>query len=345
MARARLTRRFWRWLGRRRWHQWLALGLAVVIVAVAVTIATVKIDPDEPLVTAGPRSEPDAAERAELAARFAPVVRLDSAERFVPIDVASYVSATTLNFRRGNGKLTRVDESPTLESLPEKEGQCQRAAGCVYVLDVRRAEPPDRRASEYRPISERLLTDGAQITVYSRVLRYEATGNYAVQYWFLYLFNHRLNEHESDWEQITIALGPDKEPKKALYSSHATGFVRKWEDVEQVDGHPVVYVSRGSHANYFRAGSHDVTISCPTIGGRRVCIGKRDINDISDGRGRELMPVRDYVVAELPRPKFLGSYGTGNYVAGRRANDVLSDPRTRPAWDNPLARLEKGKPL
>jgi hypothetical protein len=38
---------------------------------------------------------------------------------------------------------------------------------------------------------------------------------------------------------------------------------------------------------------------------------------------------------------FIGGYGSGNYVAGKRhEGDEVTDPRTRdPAWTDPLVRL------
>ena len=38
-------------------------------------------------------------------------------------------------------------------------------------------------------------------------------------------------------------------------------------------------------------------------------------------------------------PVFIGSYGTGNYVVLTRQPSVLSDPRTRALWEDPLRPL------
>jgi hypothetical protein len=87
-------------------------------------------------------------------------------------------------------------------------------------------------------------------------------------------------------------------------------------------------------------------VLCPKFFKRfGVCIEKRDIRDKSDGLGKTLLNEVSYTVTEIPAPVYVGSYGTGNYVSIHRANDMLSDPRRRPAWSNPLARLEKGTPL
>jgi hypothetical protein len=203
------------------------------------------------------------------------------------------------------------------------------------------AEPTHSTYKVYGAINKRLFADGAKMRVYAHVLQYANTGDYSVQYWFLYLFNYRLNRHESDWEQITIQLDKDQHPLSVLYSSHSTGYVRSWDLTERDGDHPVVYVARGSHANYFHAGSHPVTILCHF----RVCFENHGLRDQSNGLGRTLMPGTNYGVTEIPAPLYIGSYGTGNYVGKHRANDLLADPRTRPAWRNPLARLEKGREL
>jgi hypothetical protein len=111
--------------------------------------------------------------------------------------------------------------------------------------------------------------------------------------------------------------------------------------MEHDGNHPIDYVARGSHANYFHAGSHPVTVFC-SFG---VCVEKRDIRDKSNGLGTTLIPGVSYEITEMSTPLYIGSYGTGNYVGRHRANEMLSDPRLRPAWTNPLARLEKGTPL
>src|SRR5665648_456085 len=44
------------------------------------------------------------------------------------------------------------------------------------------------------------------------------------------------------------------DPVQAAYSQHGGGTWRPWDAVEGPNGHPIVYVAAGSHANYFQAG-------------------------------------------------------------------------------------------
>ena len=101
----------------------------------------------------------------------------------------------------------------------------------------------------YRCVGYGRVVDGA-----------DADGNRirALQYWYLYVYNDFRNNHEADWEMVTIELGPDGEPRRAGYSSHHKGFKRQWADIEKVDGHPLVHVALGSHAGYsaYRSGGY-----------------------------------------------------------------------------------------
>jgi len=343
---AERLRRYWASFLRRPWHHKVAILLLLAALVAALVAATVQLvsEPDTGLNVGGPRSEPDPDTRLALETQFAPILKLDSRELLVPIDISSYLSTTTLDERQGK-KLTVLQDSPSLTTLPETEDGCQAAFNCEYVLDVRGVEPTKSRPQDYREIQDKLLANGARLKVYAQVVRYDDSGDYGVQYWFLYIYNYRLNFHESDWEQITVGVDKDGTPKKALYSSHSTGFVRDWGDMEHDGDHPVVYVAVGSHANYFHAGTHAVTVSCPKLFKiRRICIRKRDIRDKSDGKGQLLLPV-NYQVDEFPPQIFVGSYGAWNYVEHQRLRADLLDPRTRPAFINPLARLTKGKPL
>ena len=286
------------------------------------------------------QTEPPLAKRMQLELRFAPVLKLNShpVERFVPIDLAAYVDQTELKERVGSTE-TLIDASPSVATLPSSK--CSLTAGCSYFLDVRGAEPdpPERSELAYHSLQQEAIAHGAREVVYAHVTQYTDSGEYAVQYWFLYFFNYRLNEHESDWEQITIHLSKDADPIDAYYSAHVCGHVRTWNTIEHPDGdHPVDYVAAGSHANYFRPSTPSVALKVVSILGGRRCLLERAFHDIADGRGTELRLDHGYEVDELSGPAFAGSYGSGNYIREtKRRPDVLSDPRTRNEWLDPLA--------
>jgi hypothetical protein len=105
---------------------------------------------------------------------------------------------------------------------------------------------------------------------YGRVVR---QGDWiAVQYWFFYYFNDwrsgffGANDHEADWEMVTVYCYETEDgevrPAWAAYACHdyhGDDLRRRWDDAEElevVDGHPVVYAGAGSHASYFRPGEY-----------------------------------------------------------------------------------------
>jgi hypothetical protein len=127
--------------------------------------------------------------------------------------------------------------------------------------------------------------DPAQPTYHAHVVR---DGGWIVcQYWFFYSFNNwrsgfsGVNEHESDWEQVTVYLdgaGPvDHDglpyPRWVVFSAHdETGddLRRRWDDpdLSLVGGrHPVVFAGAGSHSGAYLAGDYLITVAPPTLGG------------------------------------------------------------------------------
>jgi hypothetical protein len=117
---------------------------------------------------------------------------------------------------------------------------------------------------------------------YGRVVR---DGDWLIcQYWFFYSFNNwrsgfgGVNEHESDWEQVTVFLDGTGEvdddglpaPRWVVFSAHdETGddLRRRWDDPDLtlVDRrHPVVFAGAGSHSGAYLAGDYLISIEPPT---------------------------------------------------------------------------------
>ncbi len=122
-------------------------------------------------------------------------------------------------------------------------------------------------------------------TYYGRVVR---DGDWIIcQYWYFYAFNNwrsafgGVNEHESDWEQVTIYLDGTGEvdadglppARWVVFSAHdETGddLRRRWDDpdLSLVDGrHPEVFAGAGSHSGAYLAGDYLITVPAPTLGG------------------------------------------------------------------------------
>lgn len=79
--------------------------------------------------------------------------------------------------------------------------------------------------------------------------------------------------HEGDWEFVVVEHH-DGAPVSVGMSQHKAGQRAEWATLEHVDGHPVVYVAKGSHALYAIGGHHRTSVSV----------------DAADGRGDEATP-------------------------------------------------------
>ncbi len=102
----------------------------------------------------------------------------------------------------------------------------------------------------------------------------------ALQYWFFYAYNNwrsaffGANDHEADWEMVTVYLAPDEadllRPEWVAYASHdfsGDDLRRHWSDpeLERRGGHPVVYAAAGSHASFFTPGEYLTEIELPFL--------------------------------------------------------------------------------
>ncbi len=101
-------------------------------------------------------------------------------------------------------------------------------------------------------------------------------GGYVVlQYWYFYAMNDwrstfgGVNDHEADWEQVTIYLTEGLEPVWVAFSAHdevGDDLRRRWDDpdIEFVHGnHPVVYSGAGSHSGAYLKGEYLISAPLP----------------------------------------------------------------------------------
>ena len=125
-----------------------------------------------------------------------------------------------------------------------------------------------------------ILTENRQYTYYGRVVR--QNGWTILQYWFFFCFNswrsgfHGVNDHESDWEMVSIYLyeeGRELIPEWSAYASHdfkGDDLRRRWDDHPELKkaelSHPIIYSGAGSHASYFRRGEYQAEVNLPLPG-------------------------------------------------------------------------------
>ncbi len=132
---------------------------------------------------------------------------------------------------------------------------------------------------------------------YAHVVRNEDPGYITIQYWLFYFYNDWFNKHEGDWEMVEVILSADEQPEWLVYSQHKGGARRSWTSAPIEAGtHPVVYVARGSHANYF-AGD-EVYPNKTDIGNRKLVLVDRTGKAGRLVPGVSLIPTRAEFVAD-----------------------------------------------
>lgn len=164
-------------------------------------------------------------------------------------------------------------------------------------------------------------------TYYGRVVR---DGGYVVlQYWFFYAFNdwrssfHGVNDHEGDWETVTVYLVPDGDGPRPVWvaaSAHDhRGEVlrRRWDDPQlaREGEHPVLFAGAGSHAHAFLPGDHVVSVALPPL---RRLVG-------------HLQRVRRAVLPWSPEPVAGGGFSIP-FVDYARGDGPVVGPGHGPGW-------------
>jgi hypothetical protein len=139
-----------------------------------------------------------------------------------------------------------------------------------------RGRVPAATSAAARVAYREILEENERYVYHGRVVR--ERGWTVLQYWFFYDYNpwrsgfYGVNDHESDWEMIIVYLYEQDGsllPEWVAFASHdfhGDDLRRRWddrEDLELVDGHPVVYAGAGSHASYFQRGEYQAEVSLP----------------------------------------------------------------------------------
>lgn len=225
--------------------------------------------------------------------QFLRVARERSAVELAP-DLLRGQALQASGFRRGAGRLTRV-------------GYVSRLVDALFSLTLLlRGRVPGALARDSIARYRSIVGDQRQHPYYGRVVR--EAGWIVLQYWFFYAYNdwrsgfHGANDHEADWEMMMVVLDGEAEgtpPCWAVYAQHdfdGADLRRRWDHAEQlevVDGHPVVYAGAGSHASYFVAGEylteHELAIPGPLRG--LLALGSKLFSGQGSSRRERVLPI------------------------------------------------------
>ena len=250
----------------------LLLGLSIAVIClIAVragntTAARASVSsPNEPCtaICITPPTTADAPVADQLAQKYAPIVSLPDLDKpcqpggssFAPEPVDIVLNNPEVMIKRA-GDDTAIREGPTAADL------YTFGAGQYFSTYLDLPGDPANPGCRFERDALRFAAGQPQVT-YARIARQENGTGLVLQYWFFYYFNDWNNKHEGDWELTqlyfdapTVEQALAEGPTRVGLSQHSTGEVAAWTDplVEKQGDHPVVYVARGSHANYFEPG-------------------------------------------------------------------------------------------
>ena len=148
-----------------------------------------------------------------------------------------------------------------------------------FLIDSRSVQPdtlPGRAKSKYEKILRQRPLGEPRCAYHARVVEETVEGQpwTILMYNYFYAFNDwrsavgGYNNHEGDWEAVAVYLRADlagliaaasgtgdsglPAPVGAALSQHHEGVFKLWGDLHKNGRRPIIYVARGSHANYSR---------------------------------------------------------------------------------------------
>lgn len=257
-----------------------------------------------------------------LLARHSPRLAYDAQEAYFADSAAIWTDSATNVLKRADGALLAKPPQLALGYL-----------GAHTYADGQPVLASDVIGETTRDYARHAAALHAQAGYRNRVhgrARRDASGRLWLQYWFFYYYNDFQlvssllsgGKHEGDWEMIQIRLEADETPVEAVFTQHKGAERQDWRFVTKAPGAadtPLIYVARGSHANYFRAGSHWTGVWW----------------DHADGRGPVIAPA---LIALDPAPAWAlwpGYWGDTKATPSPLDSTSPRGPVGHAQWSNP----------
>ncbi|MEP6892244.1 MAG: Vps62-related protein [Gaiellaceae bacterium] len=256
---------------------------------------------------------------AQLLARYAPILVLHSDERFHPVPVDGYLADANLVAGHYDQRLCKsIDGTAALD--------------CYAAADAAHGEPS---------------------AVYGAVFR---RGNrITLEYWLFYPFDlysptvppgEIWQDHEADWEAVTVLLDAQRKPLLVATSRHCGGARRDWSRVTRRGTRPVIYAALGSHANYFVPGRIQLERRCwPSVALAVFRAYKAPLVDhVSAGRTIADAQVIPITATSPSWMTFAGRWGETQYVHFPNTTPFAyglgpSGPAFHALWRQPVSTI------
>ncbi len=231
-----------------------------------------------------------------MALRFAPILRFEPTESYLPIDPKAMLDHSRLEYNGTTVRWPPITQND-LAAYNRSLASLSLVLNGTSLLGLYQAIRP-----LYAP------------TVFVHAIENE-TGWVFLQYWMFYLADQAINAHQGDWEMVQVDLRPGGLPNTFGYSQHLTGRARHWWNISHVGFHPVVYLGNGSHAAYFSPGFHGLAADGCGLTGLD-----------STGGGIELEAGTGYTLVSITDQAWLPFAGHWGNVTGNPGGDGPAGP-------------------
>jgi hypothetical protein len=210
----------------------------------------------------GPHGSPA---EVQLATALRPYLLFDSLEHWRPLDVEAFANEHFVDGRED--EICRNGEPPSCEPLTGL-GQLHGGPDGFDYVDIHgndRENGGDYRSpgrgcrSTSPPAFD--CNAGKAAVIYYRRSGHE--GSWYWDYWWFLRYNDYsefprtcnsrfCGDHEGDWEGITVVTTASAQPVvlQALYAAHRNRVLVERVELPEAEGHPLVWVARGTHASY-----------------------------------------------------------------------------------------------
>ena len=214
-------------------------------------------------------------EEESLLATYAPELRLHYEDWTKPANVPWILSHTTMRFTHDGGCSDCGIISYGHVTLENMNNRCHQTKNgiCSHSGSCKRSDSFAPSDGDYNVgfFLQEHNGDHSGIAQQTEWVTYGHAypgddGNIILQYWFPYAYNDSFGgfNHEGDWEFVAVILNEDDNPVELIYSQHSDPQSYSPDAVSWVSGnHPVVYVAKGSHANYAAVNSDGDCIGGP----------------------------------------------------------------------------------
>jgi hypothetical protein len=315
----------------------------------------------------------------DLAWTFTPVLHLQHDEQYPPIAVQSFFPGST---ESGAKSLAPRGEPLTLETLPvECPDGGHEACGtisCPACAKRRRETQPQGFVPQgvfYARVAHRADQPG----VFSGWTPWRGDLTTLIQYWIFYgydlwqtetVIGRLTQEHEGDWEHVSVGLDKGNKPLFVALSAHCGGQIVRWGEISAAPGrltdgkivvsarrvaatdevtHPIVAVAKGSHANYAVSSERRPpdwgsckNLPSDALSALSYASNVRDLTEDGNG-GWFAYPTDVEVVSANERPmSYPGAWGSGEHITFGHRDPIptgrapLSPPLQTASWGAPI---------